>query len=466
VKLNCFSGSAYAGGLEASQKLAEMSAAQHAIKDLDPTYTIVPLAQIIAAVNPGAQKPKAAGVAGVAGAVQPAAGSDPKSELNHFCQRHCKRPIAKGDIVFSCQKFGDQHQATVALNCISGAEYAGELRPNSKEAEKSAAEQALRAHAADIANLPSAATKRKAAATKPAGATTGGEMSGTIAQPAAKKAKTEGAAADAAANACITPKTQLNTLAMKIAKRALTKGETAYECLQVEGGYQATAQCSALPGEYATIVWAGNVCATKQAAEQSAAEIALAQLNSDPNVKPAESEKKSKGKGKGKEEFWEEFMAMMEAKGKGKGKFKKQSELPRTRVSEEDRTGKVISWKGNYGWIAPDVAIEHESAKKRDGKVYVNKKDLKEGSPEMGEGALITFKLFEDPSGVGAEEVFVTKEAPKTEKPAPATGGPKKEWAPAPKADPADKKTEKPAAAATKPAAPLKPFAPAPKAAP
>merc|ERR1719343_1190017 len=93
-------------------------------------------------------------------------------------------------------------------------------------------------------------------------------------QIAAKKARNE----NEADNPCITPKTKLNSLCMKIAKRYLQKGETVYESNKVAGGFQATVKLIALPGEWAGRCWAGEVCSTKQKAEQSAASIALDQI--------------------------------------------------------------------------------------------------------------------------------------------------------------------------------------------
>merc|ERR1712187_186088 len=149
------------------------------------------------------------------------------------------------------------------LNCIGGAEYAGNLSNNPKETEK----------------------KRKAPQAKL-----------TPEQLAAKKARQE----IEGENPANTPKVKLNSLCMKIVKRYLQKGETTYECNKVAGGYQGTVKLSCLPGDWGGRVWAGHVCATKAKAEQSAAEIAMAQINGDAELVEEASKPKPKSGGNGK----------------------------------------------------------------------------------------------------------------------------------------------------------------------
>mmetsp|Transcript_97291 Transcript_97291/g.251704 ORF Transcript_97291/g.251704 Transcript_97291/m.251704 type:complete len:223 (-) Transcript_97291:41-709(-) len=211
----------------------------------------------------------------------------PKTELNQFCQRCCKRPVTKQDIVYVTNRFDNQYQAIVKLNCLAGQEYAGHLTSNAKDAEKSAAQQAMMAYAAEIEAMPMKEPGKKKAPQTPE-------------QIEAKKAR---ALADDGVNPAITPKTKLNSLCMKIAKRYLQKGETIYESLKVAGGYQATVKLAALPGEWAGRAWAGEVCSTKQKAEQSAAEIALNQVSTDPELAAEAAIPKGKGKGKGKGKY-------------------------------------------------------------------------------------------------------------------------------------------------------------------
>lgn len=314
--------------------------------------------------------------------------ADAKTDLNQFCQKFCKRPVTKQDIVYVVNRFGNQFQAIVKLNCFQGQEYAGHLCTNAKEAEKSAAHQAILAHAATLDMLSKDDDKKSRR---------------KVHQPlnpqqlAEKRAKQ----AEDGENPAITPKTKLNSLCMKIAKRYLQKGETVYEALKVAGGFQATVKLTALPGDWADRCWAGEVCSTKQKAEQSAADIALQQILADEELL-AEADR-PKGKGKGKVE-----------KGGGKGGWASGwvwqpsgPDQPRQRVGEEPMTGEVLEWKEHYGWVRTAEPVDHAAASLRDGKIYVNKRDLPEGTTELAVGAQVRFYLYEDNSGLGGEQVTI-----------------------------------------------------------
>jgi len=326
----------------------------------------------------------------IAMAMSAAAGLDPKTEVNQFCQRFCQRPVTKTDIVYVTSKFGHQFghqfQTIVKLNCVQGQEYAGNLCATPKEAEKSAAMQVLANYEAQIKALPpvnSKETRKKATPFL------------TPAELAAKKARQ----AEEGDNPAITPKTELNSLCMRIAKRYLQKGETVYECRKVPGGYQATVKLSALPGDWKDRVWAGEVFTTKQKAEQSAAEIALAQIQGDSEMSEEAAKPKGFGKGKGKGKGWGkgwEWLDWVWEGGSGDG-------MLRERIDEEIRTGSVVDWKDNYGWIKAHKEVDHEAASMRDGKIYVNKRDAEGTTLEVGMN--VKFYVYLDPSGLGAEEV-------------------------------------------------------------
>jgi len=319
---------------------------------------------------------------------------DAKTDLNQFCQRYCKRPVTKQDIVYVVNRFGHQYQAIVKLNCFSGQEYAGHLSMSAKEAEKSAAHQALLVYASTIEALGPKEDAAKTRRTK--------QTQLTPAELAAKRAKQ----AEAGDNPAITPKTKLNSLCMKIAKRYLQKGETVYDSQKVSGGYQATVKLVALPGEWAGRCWAGEVCSTKQKAEQSAANIALEQILSDPEM--SEEAHKPKGKGKGKTNG---KTAGANGKGWGWGSYsggwiwQAPGGQERQRISEEPLTAEVVFWKETFGWILPTEPIDHPAASMRTGKVYVNRKDLCDGEENLTVGSTVQFYAYEDNAGLGGEEV-------------------------------------------------------------
>ena len=70
---------------------------------------------------------------------------DPKSRLTHFCHRYCQRQISHGEVEYLTYELGEQYQCIVVLKCIKGNAFPGCIRSNQSDAERSAAEQALKA---------------------------------------------------------------------------------------------------------------------------------------------------------------------------------------------------------------------------------------------------------------------------------------------------------------------------------
>eukprot|EP00931_Biecheleriopsis_adriatica_P010820 TRINITY_DN111885_c0_g1_i1.p1 TRINITY_DN111885_c0_g1~~TRINITY_DN111885_c0_g1_i1.p1 ORF type:complete len:320 (+),score=73.24 TRINITY_DN111885_c0_g1_i1:48-1007(+) len=308
-----------------------------------------------------------------------------KNQLVEFLQKYCKRPLTKSDIVYTVSKYGMQFQAIVKLNCLSGQEYAGHLCVDQKAAEKSAAQQAVTANAALIEQVNSQA---KDAKKRP------GPKVLTPEEIAAKKARI----AAGEVNPANTPKMELNSLAMRIVKRFLQKGETVYTCNKIGMQYQATVQITCLPDEWGKRAWAGHLSSQKQKAEQSAAEQALVDIKNDETLKAEAAKPKGRGKGQGQgEDWWSAMQSMVDS-------WMNWTD-ERERISENLHTGTVTEWKGSFGWIQPDVSIEHESAKKRDGKVFIGKQDF--ASPltaDVTVGQKLKFKVYSDSRGLGAEE--------------------------------------------------------------
>mmetsp|Transcript_106304 Transcript_106304/g.300626 ORF Transcript_106304/g.300626 Transcript_106304/m.300626 type:complete len:232 (-) Transcript_106304:110-805(-) len=110
------------------------------------------------------------------------------------------------------------------------------------------------------------------------------------------------------------------------------------------------------------------------------------------------------GKGKfgkdGKGKYGKDF------KGKGKARGPSGPSLPRTRITQAPVTGEVVEWRGKYGWIKPTIPIENPAAKPgHKGNIYVSMSDLV-GVESLTLGNLCQFHVFQDPSGLGAEEVI------------------------------------------------------------
>mmetsp|Transcript_62466 Transcript_62466/g.177410 ORF Transcript_62466/g.177410 Transcript_62466/m.177410 type:complete len:205 (+) Transcript_62466:68-682(+) len=77
--------------------------------------------------------------------------------------------------------------------------------------------------------------------------------------------------------------------------------------------------------------------------------------------------------------------------------------LARKLIMEEPVIGKALEWKGKYGWVRPDIELSHPLLDKHGGKIYVSCQDLM-GVTELTAGATVQFYIYEDASGLGAEE--------------------------------------------------------------
>jgi len=349
-------------------------------------------------------------------------GLEPKTALNQFVQKIVKRPIQKDDVTFTTTKYGTKFQSVVKLNCMEGQVVNGELQSNSKDAEKSASLMVLSVFKDQVQ-----AFKEQAEAEKtPSGKRKAPAAKLTAAEIREKKLKKEQDKAMGIENPCVTAKMKLNESAAKIARRTLTKGEMEYTTNQCIGGYQSTVKVACFPDEFKDQLWAGEVKTTKQAAEQSAAEICLLTIESEPKLKELMEPppKKSKGEGKGKDKG-----KKGKGWGKGKGKIWGKSDdpmafmlwmmggggpwggPPRKRLTNNWKAfGEVIEWKGSFGWIKPaeDVLAEEDEKGPRwdkEKKIYAHKDDFAEGTESLEVGNIVQFHVYSDSSGFGAEEI-------------------------------------------------------------
>jgi len=64
--------------------------------------------------------------------------------------------------------------------------------------------------------------------------------------------------------------------------------------------------------------------------------------------------------------------------------------------------GEVVMMRGNYGWLAAYADIDHPDADKHEGHVYIHMRDVKTKG-ELFAGDLVTFYLYADKDGLGAE---------------------------------------------------------------
>mmetsp|Transcript_24245 Transcript_24245/g.75444 ORF Transcript_24245/g.75444 Transcript_24245/m.75444 type:complete len:429 (+) Transcript_24245:85-1371(+) len=169
-----------------------------------------------------------------------------KTELVQFLQRFIGRTLAKGDVAYTTVPLGEQFQVTVRLNCHQGEEFAGEICASEKDAQQSAAAQALQAFSAEIAALP---PKEKSKAGKAT------EVPGTL------------AALGLTANF----KTDLVQKMQIHIKRTLVKADIAYETAKIGEQFQSSVRLDCAGGQEFT----GEVSATEKIAEHSAAQQAV-----------------------------------------------------------------------------------------------------------------------------------------------------------------------------------------------
>merc|ERR1712087_526753 len=75
--------------------------------------------------------------------------------------------------------------------------------------------------------------------------------------------------------------------------------------------------------------------------------------------------------------------------------------LPRERLTDEQRTGVVKHWRAKMGWVIPDDYTGLPKGKREE--IYLHINDVIGGvAPEQGQQ--VTFHVYKDKSGLGAEE--------------------------------------------------------------
>mmetsp|Transcript_30155 Transcript_30155/g.76234 ORF Transcript_30155/g.76234 Transcript_30155/m.76234 type:complete len:310 (+) Transcript_30155:56-985(+) len=91
------------------------------------------------------------------------------------------------------------------------------------------------------------------------------------------------------------------------------------------------------------------------------------------------------------------------AKSKPTPKPKPKATPGRKRVRETPLTGKVKSWRGGFGFITPSEPIEHPLFT---GSLFLHKADIDEPD-KVDVGREVSFYLYADPQGLGAEQCTV-----------------------------------------------------------
>lgn len=86
--------------------------------------------------------------------------------------------------------------------------------------------------------------------------------------------------------------------------------------------------------------------------------------------------------------------------GMPKPKPKSKATPGRKRVSESLMHGKVKSWRGGFGFVTPNQAVEHPLFT---GSLFLHKADISQAD-QLDVGQTVSFYLYADPQGLGAEE--------------------------------------------------------------
>jgi len=210
--------------------------------------------------------------------------TDPKGALIHLCQKMCRRPITKQDVVYTMAKQGYKWEVIVQMNCLQGLEFRAEvLNPHDrKTAEKQVAEVALKA-----LSQPPPGENSDPLVVPPPGQVAAPPPSEPWAVPPPSFAQVDISQAplagvDPGANPGPNVKAALKEALDMIVRRPLTKDSTFYQMARAKGGYQATLFLPCLPGAWGQQGWESHTCRTKKDAELSAAGIALASVMADP----------------------------------------------------------------------------------------------------------------------------------------------------------------------------------------
>jgi len=81
----------------------------------------------------------------------------------------------------------------------------------------------------------------------------------------------------------------------------------------------------------------------------------------------------------------------------------------RTRLTPTPIFGRVIEWKGAYGWVEPQCVIEHPEIAKHRGRIFIHSEDCVPKWRSLAVGVLVEFYLYYDGQGLGAEECAARK---------------------------------------------------------
>eukprot|EP00929_Paragymnodinium_shiwhaense_P056275 TRINITY_DN2816_c0_g2_i1.p1 TRINITY_DN2816_c0_g2~~TRINITY_DN2816_c0_g2_i1.p1 ORF type:complete len:2156 (+),score=325.69 TRINITY_DN2816_c0_g2_i1:62-6529(+) len=238
-----------------------------------------------------------------------------KTALNNFCQAQLDRVLTKDETpTYNTKQDGSVYQSTVILGCIGRQQHRGQPCPTQKEAQMTAASQALFANRSTIEQLKGLRPYSGIASSPPScGTHSKGDNNGQVAKSSEDAAEGSHPSSSSAEWVRVQPSKEANAKAsevpilenqvepgvsseeavknvqaysfragnMKTAlsnfcsryKKVLEPGDIVYEVSEVDGGYQARVTLLCAGNE--TYQYFGKACATCRDAEYSAAYQAL-----------------------------------------------------------------------------------------------------------------------------------------------------------------------------------------------
>lgn len=391
-----------------------------------------------------------------------------KNALNALLQRITGKSMDKGDISYQTIKHGNEYQCTTTMACLDGQQASGEMKPTDKEAEAAAAFQAILALEQDLKAMGYSIDGRVldvpasvAQAVQTAGIISDGEDVSKALTDAHIKALMHGVLTKALDRQLDKGDISYNFekaaapgmfhATLKLVGLPGELGTTTWQGADSPFRRDSQLDCAlkALDAILTDPIGVGmdltGMVRVRTNAEKKskdkAAKKAKTAASTGPLGLPNMGGKGCKGKGKGKGKkggksggngwVWmgpgapdmdmgmadnQMAMAMMQifqqgfemgnvATGGGNafGGGKAGGKGQRKRISEDPVTGDVVMWKEKFGYIQPHFEVSHPHASKNGGKIYVAAKDVEGGT--LSEGQSVTFFIYEDGKGLGAEEV-------------------------------------------------------------
>lgn len=396
ITLTCLGGVAFVGELVANPKSAESAAAKQVLNHYASEI------QALASMPAGGVKRPASSIGGVgilgpADKVQklladqtPSGPTPPKKEIYEIATKIVKKPLSKNEVLYTTKQVAGGFQSTLQLTCLPGVYgqnlFTGTVCQNKKDAETSVATiavQTLKADAefAEILNKPKEIKK--------------GKGKGKMLDPTLYKTR----------------------LCQNLIDGKCTRGKNctyahSEEELLIKPGPPALVKTKMCNDFEAGSCPRGDNCTFAHSKDE---------LKERPRI---DWDAKGKGKGKGKDFGMPDWMAenpmlgmmgMMQANmmammgmaasgGMGGGAIMDgpKDSGTRERVSTAKVSGMVEEWKGNFGWIKPSTPFEHPKANKHKGKIFLAKKDA---PADVKAGNALTFHVYADNDGLGAEDV-------------------------------------------------------------